>query len=254
MRLPVYPDHYVATQLDLCALESTVGHRTKRLGNSSSIDRGYRHDVQVAMKYAREGIVALVGAKPGEMFFTSNSTEPENSALATFLCRDRRPNYNVRNQHRTVLDVSSNGLREQESRLPVDEFGSVDPCKGRDAVTVGTVTVSIIAVNSEVSTADDMTNAERVSQGDDALSRRCCSSEEHVQIGMDAKNIGQVSPSAHMMYDPEGMGVLDGHGIRLAMQHKSILHDGSRENDVGLETPNMHEGVGFGMLNEVSVD
>src|SRR6185436_527688 len=96
--------------------------------------------------------------EPAEVVFTSGGTEANNSALAGVFFRSKRveqPHFIVSSiEHPSISNVASflERLGAEVTRVPVDQFGQVDPELVRRAIHTATVLVSVMHANNEVGT------------------------------------------------------------------------------------------------------
>lgn len=80
MQSVVYLDNASTTQMHAEILEAMMPYMREYFGNPSSIHK-YGRKAKVAIENARSEISHLVGATPGEIFFTSGGTEGNNTIL-----------------------------------------------------------------------------------------------------------------------------------------------------------------------------
>ena len=76
----IYLDNAATTPLDKEVLEAMLPYMTTHFGNPSSI-YSYGRETKLAVENARKAIAKTLGAKPGEIFFTSGGTESNNTAI-----------------------------------------------------------------------------------------------------------------------------------------------------------------------------
>src|SRR5688572_3747284 len=76
----IYLDNAATTPLDKEVLEAMHPYMTTHFGNPSSI-YSYGRETRLAVENARKTIAKILGAKPGEIFFTSGGTESNNTAI-----------------------------------------------------------------------------------------------------------------------------------------------------------------------------
>ena len=75
----VYLDHAASTPMHPEAVDAMTAQLT-RIGNPSSLHAAGRAARRV-VEESREAIAAALGARPGEVVFTSGGTESDNLAL-----------------------------------------------------------------------------------------------------------------------------------------------------------------------------
>jgi cysteine desulfurase len=128
----VYLDHAASTPMYAEAVAAMTAQLT-HIGNPSSLHAPGRSARRV-VEESRERIAEAVGARPGEVVFTSGGTEADNLALKGLFWsrRDADPRrvrvLSTAVEHHAVLD-SLHWLAEEEGAdvelLPVDELGAL---------------------------------------------------------------------------------------------------------------------------------
>ena len=78
--MSIYLDHAATTPLREEALEAMLPYLTEHFGNASSLHAAGRRARQ-GLDEAREGIAAILGAKPREIVFTAGGSESDNLAI-----------------------------------------------------------------------------------------------------------------------------------------------------------------------------
>ncbi len=76
----IYLDNAATTSLDSAVLEAMMPYLTDKFGNPSSI-HSFGRETRSAIEKSRKEIAAILGARPGEIFFTSCGTESTNTIL-----------------------------------------------------------------------------------------------------------------------------------------------------------------------------
>src|SRR5918993_5357044 len=76
----IYLDNAATTPLDKEVFEAMLPYMTTHFGNPSSI-YSFGRETKLAVENARKSIAHILGAKPGEIFFTSGGTESNNTAI-----------------------------------------------------------------------------------------------------------------------------------------------------------------------------
>ena len=80
MQTRIYFDNAATTQLDAEVLDAMMPYLTTHFGNPSSI-YSYGRETRLAVENARKTVAKILGANPGEIFFTSGGTESSNMAI-----------------------------------------------------------------------------------------------------------------------------------------------------------------------------
>src|SRR3712207_4077475 len=116
MQRPVYLDNAATTPLDPRALEAMLPHLGADRGNPSSIHaRGAA--AREAVEGARASVAALLGASPGEVFFTAGGTEADCLAVLG-IARAAGPE----KRHVVVSDIEHAAVREAARHLESEGF------------------------------------------------------------------------------------------------------------------------------------
>src|SRR6188472_1155167 len=76
----IYLDNAATTALDKEVLDAMLPYMTTHFGNPSSI-YSYGRESRLAIESARKTVAKILGANPGEIFFTSGGTESSNMAI-----------------------------------------------------------------------------------------------------------------------------------------------------------------------------
>src|SRR5271154_2270535 len=80
VNMSIYLDFNATTPVDSAVLEAMLPYFSEKFGNANSIhSEGQRS--RAAIDRARESVARLIGAKMGEVVFTSGGTESDNLAI-----------------------------------------------------------------------------------------------------------------------------------------------------------------------------
>ncbi|HEX9780815.1 MAG TPA: cysteine desulfurase family protein [bacterium] len=125
-------------------------------GNPSAVTAEGRRAAR-RLAGARRQVAGLIGARPGEIVFTSCGTESNALALRGLMAAHRRRGSHLivsPIEHPSVLLAARRLEREGASvtTLPVDGEGLIEPEALRAALTPETVLVSIMLANGEIGT------------------------------------------------------------------------------------------------------
>ena len=136
----IYLDNHATTKPDPRVVESMLPYLTESYGNASSRQHEYGWKAEAAVEWGRGQVATLLGARAGEIVFTSGATESINLALKGVCAaapRGKRHIVTVATEHRAVLDVVAELSRAgyAVSNAPVDSFGFVSPDTLEDLIT-----------------------------------------------------------------------------------------------------------------------
>ena len=252
----IYFDYNATTPVDQRALDAMMPYFNRAFGNPSSSGHPYGWEAEEAVELAREQTAELIGAHPGEIYFTSGATEAANLAIKG-LCghSSNRGNHLITcaTEHKAVLETCRS-LEEAGYRLtwlPVDENGAIDLGELEDAITDDTALVALMQANNETGTIhpidkiSELTRAHNVPLFTDAT-------QAVGKIPVNVKEMGadMLAFSSHKLYGPKGAGALyisrDG-----KPDLAPILHGGAHEKGLRPGTLNVPGIVGFGKACEL---
>ena len=218
---PVYLDNQATTRCDPRVLTAMLPFFTERYGNPHSVEHAMGNDAEAAVETARAQVAALVGADLKEILFTSGATESNNIAIkgaARFAARfgtpggnERRRIVTVATEHKCVLESAADLAEEgfEPIFLPVRPDGVLDPEALRDALTVPTLLVSVMAVNNEIGVIQDIPTLAAIAKDAGALFHTdIAQAVGKVPLDLTAWRVDLASISGHKVYGPKGIGAL----------------------------------------------
>lgn len=252
----IYLDHSATTPVDPAVTAAMSPYFSQKYGNASSI-HVFGRESKIALEESREKVAGLVGARPGEIFFTSGGTEADNHALfgAAFAAkRSLGKNHLIVSaiEHHAVLHTAeylqANGF--ELTIVPVDHFGIVSPEDVRTSIRPTTSIVSIMHANNEIGTIEPIEEIARVVHEHGILFH----SDTVQSVGKIPVNVEELSAdilaiSAHKFYGPKGIGAIY---IRRGVEIDSYIQGGAQERNRRAGTENVPLAVGFAKAAELS--
>lgn len=212
----VYLDHQATTPLDSEVLEAMMPYFGASFGNPHSADHAVGWRAAAAVDRAAGQIAAMIGADPDEIIFTSGATEANNAALLGVAKRaagrGRGRILLGATEHKCVLEVGrimERDLGYRVSHIPVDATGRIDQDRLDAELGDDVLLVSIMAVNNEIGTIQDIPAIERKTSRYgcifhcDAAQAPCAT--DIPEIG---RHVDMMSLSGHKIYGPMGIGAL----------------------------------------------
>ncbi len=236
----VYLDHAATTPMLPAAIEAMTRQLTG-VGNASSLHASGRGARRV-VEESRETIAGVIGARPGDVVFTSGGTESDNLALKGIFWARRAEDprrtrvLSTAIEHHAVLDplhwLSASDGADVEL-LPVSPEGVLDLESLRDSVARDPESVALISVmwaNNEVGSLQPLDEVVAIAR------------EHHIPVHTDAvQALGQVPVdfsesgvdaltfTGHKVGGPYGVGALV---VRRDLAVSALVHGGGQERDI----------------------
>ena len=158
----IYADYQATTPVDPRVVEKMAPHWCESFGNPHSSDHVVGWQAAKTVAQSKTAVAGLIGADPDEIIFTSGATEANNLALFGLARRapaGRRRILVGAAEHKCVL-AAARALAEREGftveQIPVDREGFIDLDALAAKLDENTLVVSIMAVNNEVGTIQDV--------------------------------------------------------------------------------------------------
>ncbi|MGN0262125.1 MAG: cysteine desulfurase NifS [Eggerthellaceae bacterium] len=243
----IYLDNASTTPVRSEVLEAMIPYFSEEFGNPSSIyPLGQR--ASCAVSQAREGIAALIGAKPQEIFFTSGGSEADNWALKGYARANRKRGSHIITtaiEHHAILHSCQALEREgfQVTYLPVNSDGLVDPQEFESAIREDTILASVMFANNEIGTIEPIARLAEIAKSHGvAFHTDAVQAFAHVPIDVDALGVDMLSASAHKLNGPKGVGLLY---VRKGIRLENLIDGGQQERGKRATTENVPGIVGF---------
>ncbi len=253
MKLPIYLDYAATTPVDPRVAEKMVACLTLdgNFANPASRSHVYGWRAEEAVEHARRQVADLVGADPREIVWTSGATESDNLAIKGVAhARAQRGRHIITSQieHKAVLDSCQQLEREgfEVTYLKPGLDGLITPEQLRAALREDTILVSLMHVNNEIGTINDIAALGAVARAGGALMHvDAAQSTGKLPIDLLQLPVDLMSFCAHKTYGPKGIGALF---VRRDPQLKleALIHGGGHERGMRSGTLATHQIVGMG--------
>ncbi len=248
----IYLDHNATTPVDPRVLEAMMPYFTEIYGNAASVDHEYGYQAKKGVEKAREKIASLINAKPDEIIFTSGATESDNIALFGMAEKYAKKGNHIITcvtEHKAILDCCDKleTIGIEVTRLPVNQYGLVDPEIVKAAITDKTILISIMAANNEIGTIAPIKEIGEIAREHSVLFHTdAAQAVGHIPIDVEDMNIDIMSISAHKIYGPKGIGVLFRRRSNPRANLSPRIYGGGHERGLRSGTLNVPGIVGFG--------
>ncbi len=263
-RQPVYLDYAATTPVDPAVAAQMTACLTLdgTFANPASRSHFYGWQAEEAVETARQQVADLVNADAREIVWTSGATESDNLALkGAWEARqlaDQSAGHLIVSaiEHKAVLDAA--GWLEQQgvevTRLKPDAEGRVSPEALKAALRDDTFLVSLMHVNNELGSVNDIAALGAVCREHPCLFHvDAAQSGAKVPLDVVAQSVDLMSLSAHKMYGPKGIGALYVRRhpeVRISAQ----IHGGGHERGMRSGTLPTHQCVGMGAAAQLAVE
>ena len=253
----VYLDHAATTPLDRRVLEAMLPslRGTAAYGNPSSL-HGPGSAAREAVEAARASVAALVGAGPGEIFFTSGGTEGDNLAVLGLAAASPGKNHAVVSavEHAAVrgaaVHLESRGY--EVTRLGVDRDGRVSPEHLAAALRPDTALVAVMWANNEVGTVQPVAElAEVCRESGVPFHADAVQAAGRLPIDVSRVPVSTLAVSSHKLYGPQGVGALY---VRDGTEISPLQFGGGQEGGIRSGTENVAGILGFGAASRLALE
>ena len=253
-RTMIYFDNSSTTRVDPEVADLVRAMMCETFGNPSSL---HRLGVEAERRYqkAQRQMLSALGAKEGEVVFTSGGTEANNLAVfGTAAAKARRGNRVVTTafEHSSVTGPVAELARRGMETVVVkpERDGTLDPEKLLAACNEDTILVSAQLVNNEVGTilpVEDLVRGIRKRSPNaaihsDAVQAFCKLPYEVSRLGLDLMTV-----SAHKIHAPKGAGALY---VAKGTKLRPLFFGGGQQKGLRPGTENMALIAGIGLAAE----
>jgi cysteine desulfurase len=255
----IYLDYNATTPVDPEVMEVVRFYMMEEFGNAGSRTHEYGARAKKAVENAREVIATELGVRTGDVIFTSGATESNNLAILGLEAEGRRTGrmhlISSQIEHKAVLEP----LAELERRgfsltlLPPDRNGVVPAAALQEALRQDTLLVSLMHVNNEIGTIQDIPGYSAV-LADHPAYFHMDAAQSFAKMSVVFDRVDLISASGHKIGAPKGVGVL---GMRRrkwsAPPLKPLMFGGGQEAGLRPGTLSVHLIAGLGKAVELSV-
>ena len=249
----IYLDYASTTPVDPRVATKMMEFLTPdgEFGNPASRSHKFGWKADEAVEQSRSHVANLVNCDPREIVWTSGATEADNLAIkgvARFY--KSRGNHIITSkiEHKAVLDPCRQLEREgfEVTYLDPDDKGVISPNQVKSAIKDSTVLVSIMHINNELGTINDIERIGEITRDNGIFFHvDAAQSTGKIQIDLQKMPVDLMSFSAHKTYGPKGVGALY---VRRKprVRLEALIHGGGHERGMRSGTLATHQIVGMG--------
>jgi cysteine desulfurase NifS/selenium donor protein len=252
---PIYLDYNATTPILKEVADEMAPYLYEFFGNPSST-HPFGVETKLAVEKARRQVAAAINCQPTEVIFTSGGTESNNYAIRGYAQANRDKGRHIITsaiEHPAVTEVC-HYLQTQGFNitfLPVDRNGLVSVEDLQQALTSGTILVSIMHANNEVGTIQPIRELAKVAH-EAGVIFHTDAAQTMGKLPVDVQELGVdlLSIAGHKLYAPKGIGALY---VRTGLKMDKLMYGANHEADRRPGTENVLEIVGLGKAAEIAV-
>ncbi|UIN54799.1 aminotransferase class V-fold PLP-dependent enzyme [Pseudomonas kribbensis] len=250
---PLYFDYAATTPVDERVIQVMIECLgfNGNFGNPASSSHAFGQQARQTVENARRQVAELVGAQAQQIVWTSGATESNNLALkGVAQARGVSGGHIITSQieHKAILDTAR---QLQDAGVAVtylvpDAEGLITPQAVSEAMRDDTFLVSLMLVNNELGTVNDIPAIGEVVRGRGALFHvDAAQGAGKVAINLAQWPVDLMSFSAHKLYGPKGIGALYV-GPRAQQRLQAQIHGGGHEGGLRSGTLATHQIAAMG--------
>ena len=248
----IYLDNNATTRVHVEVAEAMAPYLGEEYGNpSTGYPLGKRS--KEAIDRARAQVADMIGARPGEIVFTSCGTESDNAAIASALAAQPGKRHLVTSsvEHSAIILFAKALAPDLEvTELPVPANGRVDPDALVAAIRPDTALVTLMWANNETGICQPVLEAAAIAREAGVFFHTdAVNAAGKIPISVAGGNIDMLSLSGHKFHAPKGVGALY---LRSGTSYKALLTGGDQEDGRRGGTEAVPQIVALGKASELA--
>ena len=252
--MKIYLDNAATTKLDPRVLAEMKPYLASEYGNASSIHYMGQSN-NLVLEAARDRIAKLLGAPARSIIFTSGASESNNLIIKGVMFANQEKGKHLivsAVEHPCVLQSARQLIKHgfELDIVPVTEDGLIDMVALDKLIRPDTVLVSIMAVNNEIGTIQDLKAIAKLVHDKGAYFHSdIVQAIPYLDINIEDLGLDFASLSAHKFYGPKGVGIAY---LNSKIKIEPLIAGGEQENGTRAGTYNLPGIVGFAKSLELA--
>src|ERR1700750_2453628 len=251
----IYFDNAATTSLDPVVLDAMMPYLTTHFGNPSSI-YSYGRETRLAVENARKTVAKILGANPGEIFFTSGGTESTNMAINAAI-NDLGCERIITSpiEHHATLHTVEHLHHQKNIEL---EFVKILPNGHIDINDLERLLsssnkktlVTLMHANNEIGNITDINAVGELCKKYNAVFHSdTVQTVGHFPFNLHSMPVDFINGAAHKFHGPKGIGIIY---ISEKNKIKPFIQGGAQERNMRAGTENIYGIVGFAKALEIA--
>lgn len=252
----IYLDNCSTSKIRSEVLEKIYESYENDFGNPSSLHRlGLESEKRI--EKTRKLISKVLRVDSSEIYFTSGGTESNNIIIQSIIDNNSKKGNHIitsKIEHPSVLNIMKNYEKKgfHISYINTDKFGNIDLKEFERELREDTILVSIIHVNNEIGTIQDIKEIKNIidkKKSNSHLHLDGVQSLGKIKFSLRDLEVDSFSFSGHKIYGPKGIGGLY---IRKNKNVSPIIFGGNQEKGIRSGTENLQGIIGLGEAIKIS--
>ncbi len=245
--MKVYLDNAATTRLDPRVMARIKPYFSEHYANASSI-HALGQEAFSALKKAKKIVAKNINGAADNVIFTSGATEANNLIIKGIARANRERGSKIivsAIEHPCILESARELAQEgfNVKFIAPDKFGLIKPAALKRLIDKKTILVSVMAVNNEIGTIQDIAALAKIAHQYGAhFHTDAVQAVPYLKLDVKKMGLDALSLSAHKFYGPKGVGLayLD-RNIKL----KPLLVGGGQEDGRRAGTYNLPGIIGL---------
>lgn len=231
-----YLDNSATTKVSEKSAQKALFMMTNEYGNPSSLHtKGLNAELELSK--ARETIARSLSVEDDEIYFTSGSTESNNTVIFGVANAKRRQGNKIVTtaiEHSSVMEsckkLENDGY--EVVYLSPDKEGIVPMSAFEEAIDEHTILVAVMAVNNEIGSVQDIERISKIIKRKNPQAHfHCDAVQAYGKMILKPKkwNVDTMCVSSHKVHGPKGVGALY---IKKGVRITPLLYGGEQQKKV----------------------